>query len=72
MAEIASSNCKNVYVTDDNPRNERPEKIRTEIIRNIKNLKCFNIGNREKISIKTAIIKAEPNEIILVAARVMR
>ena len=68
MAEIASSNCKNVYVTDDNPRNERPEKIRTEIIRNIKNLKCFNIGNREK-AIKTAIIKAEPNEIILVAGK---
>ena len=68
MAKIASSNCKNVYVTDDNPRNERPEKIRAEIIRNIKNIKCFNIGNREK-AIKTAIINAEPNEIILVAGK---
>ena len=57
-----------IYVTDDNPRNESPEKIRKEIIRNIKNKNCFNIGNRTK-AIKTAILNAEPNEIILVAGK---
>ena len=48
MAKIASSNCEKIYVTDDNPRKEKPEKIRNEIIKNIKNENCFNIGNREK------------------------
>ena len=32
MAEVASRNCKKIYVTDDNPRNESPKKIRGEII----------------------------------------
>ena len=36
MAKIASSNCNKVYITDDNPRNESPTKIRNEIIKNIK------------------------------------
>ena len=68
MAKIASSNCEKIYVTDDNPRKEKPEKIRNEIIKNIKNENCFNIGNREK-AIKAAIKNAEPNEIILVTGK---
>ena len=68
MGKIASSNCKKIYITDDNPRNEKPEKIRKEIINNIDNKNCFNIGNRAK-AIKTAILNAESNEIILVAGK---
>ncbi len=68
MARIASENCKKIYVTDDNPRNEKPEKIRKEILKNINNPNCFNIGNR-KNAIKTAIKNAEPNEIILIAGK---
>ena len=68
MAKIASTNCKKIYVTDDNPRDEDPNKIRIGIIKNIKNQNCFNIGNRQK-AIKTSILNAEPNEIILVAGK---
>ena len=68
MAKIASSNCNKVYVTDDNPRNENPEKIRREIIKNVKNNNCFNIGSRSK-AIKTAIVNANPNEVILIAGK---
>ena len=68
MARIASKYCKNIYVTDDNPRNESPEKIRKEIIRNIKNKNCFNIGNRAE-AIKTTILNADVDEIILVAGK---
>ena len=57
-----------IYVTDDNPRNESPKKIRKEIIRNIKNRNVFNIGDRTK-AIKTAILNADPNEIILIAGK---
>ncbi len=68
MAKIASSNCYRIYVTDDNPRNEKPEKIRNEIIKNIKNINCFNIGSRKK-AIELAIKNAESNEIILIAGK---
>ena len=68
MAKIASLNCKKIFVTDDNPRNENPSKIRKEIINRIKYKKCFNIGDRKK-AIKTAILNAEPNDIILVAGK---
>ncbi len=68
MAKIASKNCKKIYITDDNPRNEKPEYIRKKIIENIKNENCFNIGDRAK-AIKTAILNADPNEIILIAGK---
>ena len=68
MGKIASSKCKRIYVTDDNPRNEKPEKIRKEIINNIDNKNCFNIGNRVE-AIRTAILNADSNEIILVAGK---
>jgi murE/murF fusion protein len=68
MAKVANTYCKNIYVTDDNPRNEKPEKIRKEIVKNINNNNYFNIANRAK-AIKTAIKNAEPNELILVAGK---
>ena len=68
MAKVANTYCKNIYVTDDNPRNEKPEKIRNEIVKNININKYFNIANRAK-AIKTAIKNAEPNELILVAGK---
>ena len=68
MAKIASTNCKKIYVTDDNPRNENPKKIRNEITRNLINANYFDIGNRA-LAIRTAIKNAEPNEVILVAGK---
>ena len=68
MAKIAKLNCKKIYVTDDNPRNENPKKIRNEITRNLTNANYFDIGNRA-LAIRTAIKNAEPNEVILVAGK---
>ena len=68
MAKIANSYCRKIYVTDDNPRNENPVKIRKEIIKHIEKSKCFNIGDRSK-AIKTAVQNSEPNEIILIAGK---
>ena len=68
MAKIAKLNCKKIYVTDDNPRNENPKKIRNEITRNLINANYFDIGNRA-LAIRTAIKNAEPNEVILVAGK---
>ena len=68
MAKIADANCKKIYVTDDNPRNENPKKIRDVLINYINKNKVFNIGDR-KAAIEKAIQNARPQEIILVAGK---
>ena len=68
MAKIANDNCKKIYITDDNPRNEKPEKIRDELSKNILKNKSFNIGNRT-LAIKKAILNADPQEVILIAGK---
>ena len=68
MAKIAKLYCKKIYVTDDNPRKENPEKIRKQLTSNLKGSIYFNIGNRSK-AIRKAIFNADPNEIILVTGK---
>ena len=60
--------CDKIFVTDDNPRNERPERIRQAIIKHIKKEKVTEIGNR-KLAISTALKQSNPNEIILLAGK---
>ena len=68
MASVANKYSKKVYVTDDNPRNEDPQKIRSEIIKNIKSNKCFNIGKRAE-AIKKAMLNAQKDEVVLIAGK---
>ena len=68
MAKVANKYSKKIYVTDDNPRNENPNKIRREIIKKINPNKSFNIGNRTD-AIRKAIINSKPNEIVLIAGK---
>jgi len=67
MGKIAEKYCRKIFITDDNPRNENPKKIRNEIIRGCKKL-VVNIANRKE-AIKTAIKELEANEILLVAGK---
>ena len=39
MAKIANDNCKKIYITDDNPRNENPKKIRSHLLKYISQTK---------------------------------
>ena len=68
MAKVANTYSKKVYITDDNPRNEDPKKIRNEISKNIDSNKSFNIGKREK-AIKKAIINSDQDEVVLIAGK---
>ena len=68
MAKVANIYSKKVYVTDDNPRNEEPKKIRDEITKKINSKKCFNIGKRKE-AIKKAVMNSEENEVVLVAGK---
>tara|TARA_Y100000590_G_scaffold402968_1_gene489159 strand:+ start:3654 stop:6485 length:2832 start_codon:yes stop_codon:yes gene_type:complete len=67
MGKIAKKYCRKIFVTDDNPRNEDPKKIRKSIIKSCKKL-AVNIGDR-KIAIRQAINELKPNEILLVAGK---
>ncbi len=67
MGKIASKYCKKIYVTDDNPRNENPKKIRDAVIKGCKE-SALDIGNR-KLAIKTAITRLKPKEILLIAGK---
>ena len=68
MARIASKFCTKIYVTDDNPRNENPKKIRRMIIKELKRGTYKEIGNRSN-AIKFAIHNSDPFEIILIAGK---
>ena len=68
MANIAKNFCEKIYVTDDNPRRENPQRIRRMITKELKNKNFFEIGNRAK-AIKLSILNSEPSEIILVAGK---
>ncbi|HIC42586.1 MAG TPA: UDP-N-acetylmuramyl-tripeptide synthetase, partial [Pelagibacterales bacterium] len=67
MGKIAAKYCRKIYVTDDNPRNENPKKIRNSIIKGCKKL-AIDIGSRKK-AIKAAIKELKSNEILLVAGK---
>jgi len=67
MGKVAKKYCRKIFVTDDNPRNEDPEKIRNMIMKGCKKL-AINIGSRKQ-AIKTAIKELGSNEILLVAGK---
>ena len=57
-----------IYITDDNPRNENPSKIRNELLKHIHKKKACNIGVRA-FAIKKAISNAEDQELIVIAGK---
>ena len=67
MGKIAKKYCRKIFITDDNPRNEDPKKIRDEIIKGCKEL-AVNVGNRKE-AIKKGIKELKSNEILLVAGK---
>ncbi len=68
MGKIADLYCENIYLTDDNPRNENPSFIRREIKKGIKNNNIIEISDR-KNAIKNAILKLQSSEILLIAGK---
>ncbi len=68
MGKIAANYSNLVYLTDDNPRFENPDKIRRDIKKGIKNKKVVEIPNRAT-AISEAIKNLSTGEILLVAGR---
>ena len=68
MGEIAEKYSDNIYLTDDNPRNESPAKIRKDIIKGIKKLKIKEFSNRKK-AIHQGIMNLNTGDLLLVAGK---
>ncbi len=68
MGKIANEYCDRIYLTDDNPRNEDPKKIRKSIKKKINKSKLYDISNRGK-AIDQAIQDLSTGEILVVAGK---
>jgi murE/murF fusion protein len=68
MGKIANQYCDRVYLTDDNPRDENPKKIRLAIKKTIDKSKVFEIANRSK-AIHEAIFDLNTGDILVIAGK---
>ena len=68
MGKIANKFCEKIYLTDDNPRNENPKKIRSTIKKSIDKSKFLEIPNRSE-AIKHAILSLKTGDILVVAGK---
>jgi len=66
MGAIATENADSVIVTDDNPRSENPQAIRSAILSTAKGAR--EIGDRAA-AIRTAIAGLEPGDALLIAGK---
>jgi UDP-N-acetylmuramoyl-L-alanyl-D-glutamate--2,6-diaminopimelate ligase len=66
MGAIAIENADSVIVTDDNPRSENPDLIRSAILSSAKGAK--EIGDRAE-AIRTAIAALQPGDALLIAGK---
>ena len=68
MGKIANKYCHKIYLTDDNPRSENPNKIRKDIKINILKVNYLKF-HLEKFAIKKAISNIKSDEVVVVAGR---
>jgi UDP-N-acetylmuramoyl-L-alanyl-D-glutamate--2,6-diaminopimelate ligase len=71
MARVCVENSDKVIITSDNPRFEEPEDIIRDMIAGVEEKyksKTLTITNRLE-AIKTAVMLAEPGDIILIAGK---
>ena len=68
MGQIACELADLVIITDDNPRTEKPETIRAEILKSCDPKKTLEINGR-KAAINYAISLLKPNDILILAGK---
>ena len=69
MANISEKNARKIYVTDDNPRNEKPNSIRKMIMSGFRKKLSINEISKRGKAIEAAVVKSKPNSIILIAGK---
>jgi len=68
MGRIANHFCNKIYLTDDNPRNENPSKIRNQIKKKINKSKLLEISSRSK-AIEQAVSNLDSGDVLVVAGK---
>ena len=68
MGKIAEKYSDKIYLTDDNPRDENPSNIRTDIKKGIRRTKIYEFPNRKK-AICEAIKNLNTGELLLIAGK---
>ena len=68
MGQIANKLCDFIYLTDDNPRGEDPQKIRNQIKKHINKKKFKEFPSREK-AINYGIQNLKSGDILIVAGK---
>jgi len=68
MGKIANYYCDKIYLTDDNPRNENPKKIRQVIKKKLAKSKVYESPDRSK-AIKKAILDLKIGDILIIAGK---
>jgi UDP-N-acetylmuramoyl-L-alanyl-D-glutamate--2,6-diaminopimelate ligase len=69
MGEIAEALADQLYVTSDNPRSEEPQKIIADILAGIKRIKSVEVEPDRAAAIKSAILDASADDIIVIAGK---
>ena len=68
MGKIANHYCDRIYLTDDNPRNENPKRIRSSIKKQFNRANFFEVPDRSK-AIQKAILNLNIGDILIVAGK---
>ena len=68
MGRIAEKYSDEIYLTDDNPRNENPSKIRKDIKKGFKKVKFQEFSSRKK-AIYDAVMRLKTGDLLLVAGK---
>ena len=69
MGRVAVEYSDNVWITNDNPRSEDPEKIIMDIQRGMMKGASYCIQPDRSMAIREAIIGAKPDDIVLIAGK---
>jgi UDP-N-acetylmuramoyl-L-alanyl-D-glutamate--2,6-diaminopimelate ligase len=69
MGAIASQKADQVVVTSDNPRNEKPEAIISQILLGLVQSKAVTVQTNRALAISDAIGRAQPSDVVLLAGK---
>ena len=69
MAKIAEQLADCVIATDDNPRTEDNQKIMADILKGFENVGVVQVIHDREQAIKTTILQAKPQDVILIAGK---
>jgi len=69
MAEIAETLADEVLITDDNPRNESPANIASDILSGFSQPSSIQVEHDRRLAISSTLAKAKETDVVLVAGK---